>query len=287
MSLAATGLAIHSPLLFSTLNPILAPLALIGGNLTAGLLSGFFHRIKNDLFISRSGKTQVTEIAKVAARNTLAEQLRINLLGNSGLNLNLSELTKTRLSPLIAQIGQRDVTEDKLIDNLKTIGQEESIKPVLRYILIQLKNTTSSLVAGMFEFAGARWAQQTPGPLAIAMHDWSEWQNNTNYVAFLKGAVRSATNSNREIIIAAPTDQQKQIQSHFQLPSNTTFREKEIHGQTLDAGEFAKAAETKTLLAANEKRIENTSGLDLFYLEVLSRAIRKEIEWLAKIMEQA
>lgn len=287
MGIAVTGLAIHSPLLFSTLNPILAPLALIGGNLTAGLLSGFFHRIKNDLFVSRSGKTQVTEIAKVAARNTLAEQLRINLLGNSGLNLNLSELTKTRLSPLIAQIGQRDVTEDKLIDNLKTIGQEESIKPVLRYILIQLKNTTSSLVAGMFEFAGARWAQQTPGPLAIAMHDWSEWQNNTNYVAFLKGAVRSATNSNREIIIAAPTDQQKQIQSHFQLPSNTTFREKEIQSQFLDAGEFAKAAGTKSLLAANANRIINTSGLYLFYLEVLSRALAKEIEWLKMTLQQA
>ena len=287
MGIAVIGLAFHSPLLLSTLNPILAPLSFIGGNIAASLLSGFLHRMYNNLVVPRLGKDQVSKIAKAAAVSTLAELLRTNLLGNSVLNLELNELTKSRLSPLIRQVEREDISERDLIVNLKAIGNEQSTKPLLRHIRSQLRDKPTPLIARMFEFAGARWAEQSSGPLAIAMHDWSDWQNNKNFIAFIKGAVGSAAKSNRKIIIAASPEHQKAIRSIFQLPSNTTFRENEIHGQILDAGEFSKAAETKTLLAANAKRMENTAGLDLFYLERISRAITTEIRWLGKILEQA
>lgn len=43
-----TALFIHSPLLISILNPVLAPFSFIVGNLLAALLTGFLHRLYND-----------------------------------------------------------------------------------------------------------------------------------------------------------------------------------------------------------------------------------------------
>lgn len=71
MGIAVIGLAFHSPLLLSTLNPIVAPLSFIGGNIAASLLSGFLHRMYNNLVVPRLGKGQVSKIAKAAETKTL------------------------------------------------------------------------------------------------------------------------------------------------------------------------------------------------------------------------
>ncbi|MBL0059374.1 MAG: hypothetical protein IPP35_09750 [Elusimicrobia bacterium] len=47
----ATALFIHSPLLFSILNPVLAPFSLVVGNLLPVLLTGFLHRLYNDFLV--------------------------------------------------------------------------------------------------------------------------------------------------------------------------------------------------------------------------------------------
>lgn len=285
--IAGIGLAIHSPLLLSTLDPVLAPFVMVGFNLAATLFTGFLHRAYNDLVVPRRSLSPVYKIAKDATLHVLAKELRVNILGSPELNLKLNTLTKSGLSPLIAQMERGDISEDRLIENLRTIGKEDQIKAILRQRRVQLEDETSSLIARMFEFAGSRWAERSSGPLAIAMHDWGNWQNNANFIAFLNGAIGSAVKSERRIVIATLPDQQNKIRSIFRLPPGVLFRDNEIQGQILDAGKFAKAAETKTLLAANANRMENTLGLDLFYLELISRVIKKEIEWLRNVMAQA
>jgi len=266
---------------------VLAPFVMVGFNLAATLFTGFLHRAYNDLVVPRRSLSPVYKIAKDATLHVLAKELRVNILGSPELNLKLNTLTKSGLSHLIAQMERGDISEDRLIENLRTIGKEDQIKAILRQRRVQLEDETSSLIARMFEFAGSRWAERSSGPLAIAMHDWGDWQNNANFIAFLNGAIGSAVKSERRIVIATLPDQQNEIRSIFRLPPGVLFRDNEIQGQILDAGKFAKAAETKTLLAANANRMENTLGLDLFYLELISRVIKKEIEWLRKVMAQA
>jgi hypothetical protein len=257
--------------------------------LTGILLHGIHNAVQKE-----GKEDKVKDLARSAALNVLANELRRTLLGGPAgpMTFDLKrtgELTR-RFDPLFRRMGN-GISNDDLRAGVSALAAVDGMDAVLKSLGTRLAGLEPSpLIRKMFSTAGAEWARKMDGPLPVAMHDFNAkgWTDDPNKVAFFQGALSVALKESRSVVIAAKSENQEAIRKMFGLPNETVFWNEGITSDNmLDAKKFAAFAKADILLAANLETIINGEGLLILSYTLVSKAIGDEITHLTKLLQQA